>query len=61
MKEPVMKEPKVVVVRDSRDARRDYYIPASRALELFKEGKLQIIQVYSQGVQYLALGGRVVR
>jgi hypothetical protein len=40
------KEPMVYVIRDTRDASRDYELPAKRARQLFEEGVLIQIHVY---------------
>jgi hypothetical protein len=35
-----LKEPIVAVIRDPRDATKDYYIPYSQAKSLYDQGKL---------------------
>lgn len=42
----------VRVIRDARDATRDYYISRLRAEKLYAEGKLSQVQCYSQGWDY---------
>lgn len=43
---PPQDEDHVLVVRDSRDASRDYQLPRKKALKLYDEGKLVRMQVY---------------
>jgi hypothetical protein len=40
VKRRVPREPIVAIIRDARDASRDYYIPYSEAKLLYEKGKL---------------------
>jgi hypothetical protein len=42
----------VRVIRDQKNINLDYYIPRVRAIELYNEGKLIQIEVYSNGWAY---------
>lgn len=42
----------VRVVRDSRDSRKDYYLPIDRARALYEERKLIQVQIYGGSWDY---------
>lgn len=43
----------VRIIRSTRDARLDYFIPRDRAAELYAEGKLGMAQVYATCDSYI--------
>jgi len=49
------------VVRDARDASQDYFIPEHRAEELYLQGKLGLVQVYSGRFEYITRADVQVR
>ena len=51
----------VRVVRDARDASQDYFIPEHRAEELYFQGKLGLVQVYSGRFEYITRANVQVR
>ena len=49
------------IIRDVRNANRDYYIPTWRAKQLFDEQKLIQVQVYNNQWDYCSPAGSMVR
>lgn len=50
-----------LVVRDVRNANRDYHIPTWRAKQLYNENKLVMVQVYNNQWDYCSPAGALVR
>lgn len=53
---PPLKGRDVLVIVDSADASRDYYLPAERAARLMSMGKLCMLQVYGDKWDYATTG-----
>ena len=51
---------RVRIVRDTRDATRDYFIPEARADELYRAGRLDLASIYAEGWTYVTQRGEYV-
>ena len=51
---------KVLIIVDSADASRDYYLPAERAERLFDVGRLCMVQVYGGRWDLATADGHIV-